>query len=104
MKFRILASIVVLVSLIFAAGSEGAIQAQGEVPNSPQGAEIQADITPLIGYQGRLSINGTPAQGPITMTFKLFTTSSGGTAEWEETKVVTVSNGLFQTALGTSNP
>lgn len=104
MKFRILTTVLMLIILVFAAGSERVIQAQEDDPQSPLSGQIQADITPLIGYQGRLSINGAPANGSYSMTFKLFTTQSGGSAEWEETKMVSVSNGLFQTALGDTAP
>lgn len=104
MKPKVLVSILLLVILVFSITSERGIQAQGEAPDSAFSSEIQADITPLIGYQGRLSIDGVPAEGSYSMTFKLFTAVSGGIAEWEETKVVPVSKGLFQTALGDTSP
>jgi hypothetical protein len=52
-------------------------------------------------YQGRLNVNGTPANGSFDLTFSLFETNSGGTAAaGPVTNLATaVSNGLFTTTI-----
>lgn len=104
MKSKLLFSIVLLAILVLSLSTERATLAQQESAEMIPNSEIHADITPVIGYQGRLSINGSPANGDYSMTFKLYYAESGGTADWQETKIVTVSNGLFQTALGDTAP
>ncbi len=66
--------------------------------------EAVTEITPVMGYQGRLVEAGVPVTGTRTMTFSLFNVQTGGTQIWSETKDVIVSNGLFQTALGDTIP
>jgi hypothetical protein len=62
-------------------------------------------ITPTMSYQGKLVESGSPVTGDRSMTFRLFTASSGGTAFWTEgPKTVTVSNGLFAVTLGDTTP
>ena len=54
-----------------------------------------------LGYQGRLTdASGNPINGTVSMTFKLFTQSTGGSAQFTETQNVTVSNGLFNAGIG----
>ncbi|MCC7361888.1 MAG: hypothetical protein IT317_20560 [Anaerolineales bacterium] len=54
-----------------------------------------------LGYQGRLTdANGLPINGTVSITFKLFTQSSGGSAQFTETQDVTVVNGLFNAGIG----
>lgn len=75
-------------------GPEGEAGAQGDVA-------IADYISPAMSYQGRLVENGSPADGTRSMTFRLWTASTGGTNVWEEgPKSVTVSNGLFDVTLG----
>lgn len=57
-----------------------------------------------ISYQGKLLKNGLPWNGPINITFRLYTVSSGGAAWWTETQTVYVQNGLFSVLLGAVNP
>lgn len=72
-----------------------------EVMNEPS-----AVITPVMSYQGRLVESGTPVNGNRSMTFRLYNAApSGGTLVWQEgPKTITVSNGLFYTALGDLTP
>lgn len=104
MKSKLIFSVMLLTILVLSMSSGQEIYAQQETGEISPNADIQADITPVIGYQGRLSINGSPANGAYNMTFKLYYAESGGSADWQETKTVTVSNGLFQTALGDTAP
>jgi len=103
-KISVSISILMLLILAFTVGSERAIQAQGDLPDAQTAGEIQTIITPLMSYQGRLVEGGKPVTGTRTMIFRLFNVSSGGTAFWTETKSITVADGLFQTALGSSTP
>lgn len=104
MKNRILYLFFLLAVLLMSLGPDGVTLAQQELVVEMDNGDLRAAITPLIGYQGRLVINGILADGAYSMTFKLFTTETGGTAEWEETKIVNISDGLFQTALGDTAP
>ena len=69
-------------------------------------APVQAVFNPEINYQGKLTNaeNVAVADGDYNMEFKLYTTSTGGTAVWTETLTltnkVTVTNGLFSVLLG----
>lgn len=55
-----------------------------------------------ISYQGVLTEGGGSAvtDGDYSLTFRLYDTPSGGSHLWEETKVVTVSKGIFNVILG----
>ena len=58
-----------------------------------------------LNYQGYLAdALGTPLDAPVNITFAIYDFDIGGTALWSETVNVVVSNGLFQTELGFSNP
>ena len=64
-------------------------------------------VAPSIRYQGRLTdSSGSPVDdGVYTMTFSIYDVSSGGSALWTQTSAVTITNGLFDVALGeVSNP
>ena len=71
--------------------------------NQPAGASVEAGIqaTPmeLMNYQGKLLQDGSPYNGNIAITFRLYKQESGGTAFWEETQTVSVSDGLFNATL-----
>jgi len=60
----------------------------------------------IMNYQGRLTDSaGNPLNGTYSITFKLYNVSSGGTAFWTEThSTVSVTDGLFNVLLGSSNP
>ncbi len=69
------------------------------------GAEgIQDTPMHLMNYQGRLLQNGSPYNGNINITFRLYKQETGGTEFWSETQNVSVSDGLFNVTLGTVNP
>lgn len=64
-------------------------------------ASCATALTPQVSYQGRLTDeNGAPLNGSVQMTFALFHEASGGTALYSETESVTVTDGLFDTAVG----
>src|SRR5260221_8198592 len=73
--------------------------------NLPQ-AEATAGINRTINFQGKLvnKSDGTNiGDGTYSFTFKLFDASSGGNQVWSETQSsVTVTNGIFQVALGST--
>ena len=58
---------------------------------------VPAQIT----YQGQLEGSGTPVDGDVTMTFRLFHQEFDGTPLWEETQDLTVSQGIYSVILGT---
>ena len=66
------------------------------------GGAARADIPRKINFQGRLAdAAGTPKTGVFAMTFRLFTSSAGGTACHDETQTtVPVNSGLFSTIIG----
>jgi hypothetical protein len=56
----------------------------------------------LLPYQGRLTdIAGAPLNGNVTVRFALYSDSLGTTELWNESRDVTVANGLFSITLGT---
>ncbi|MCD4737668.1 MAG: hypothetical protein K8R89_00195 [Anaerolineae bacterium] len=58
-------------------------------------------LNPQFTYQGRLTDeNGTPLNGDYSFTFRLYKSDTGGTALYEETKTLTVEDGLFDTEVG----
>lgn len=66
-----------------------------------------AAVAPKVHYQGRLldpSTGQPKPDGTYTMLFGLYTTSTGGSPLWTETKDVTVSKGIFSTLLGDTTP
>jgi hypothetical protein len=57
-------------------------------------------VEPKMNYQGRLlDSSGDPVNDIVTMSFRLYNVSTGGTALWSENKTVQVVSGLFNTNL-----
>ena len=78
-----------------------------------QAAGMQAAAEPattqVLSYQGTLSTaDGTPIDGSIGLTFRLYAAQSGGAALWSEdhsaANAVPVRQGLFQVLLGSLTP
>jgi hypothetical protein len=67
---------------------------------------VQAQVPRTISLQGHLSQpSGSPVGGPVSMTFKLYTVASNGSALWEETHpAVAIGNGVFSVILGSLLP
>ncbi|MCI0694312.1 hypothetical protein L0337_20175 [candidate division KSB1 bacterium] len=65
-----------------------------------------AQIPRTLSYQGVLTDNaGNPRpDGNYTFTFRLYTSLTGGTAIWSESKSLPVKSGLFSTVLGEQTP
>ena len=63
-------------------------------------------INRQIPFQGRVvNLNGTTVvSGSYSFTFSLYTVATGGAPIWTETKNLTVTNSIFGTNLGSSNP
>lgn len=58
-----------------------------------------------INYQGRVTNNGSPIpNGSYSIRFSLWTDAAGGSESWSETQMVTVTDGLFSTELGATEP
>ena len=59
-----------------------------------------------LSYQGVLTdTQGNPvANGNVQLTCKLYDTASGGNLLWSETRQVTVTEGIFDTILGSGTP
>ncbi len=66
----------------------------------------QAQIPQTMSYQGVLTDGGgTPVlDGSYSLTFKIYTASSGGSDIWTETQTVQVTGGIFSAILGSLNP
>jgi hypothetical protein len=68
---------------------------------------ISASAAPqLIDYQGFLEDdNGNPITDTLSITFTIYTASTGGTSKWTETQSsVAILDGLFNVTLGSSTP
>lgn len=63
---------------------------------------VHATVPQTVSYQGYLANSGgTPVTASASMTFRLYTAASGGSALWTETQpTVNVSNGVFNVLLG----
>ena len=71
----------------------------------PSGSpQSQGPSATMISYQGRLTdADGVPLSGDYQMGFALYDVPTGGSPCWEETQTVTVSDGLFNVLLGSTN-
>ena len=92
--------------LLIAPAASADTTAAWDQPNQEQAVvTAQVAATQVLHYQGRLldPATGQPkTDGAYPMSFRLYTSSSGGAALWSETKSVNVSKGLFTTLLGDS--
>ena len=98
-KQRIIVAVLVLGLLLFALAMVPCL-AQGPADEPrPQVEPSQVGVTAVSGYipvQGRLTDDsGNPLDGDYSVTFRLYGVSSGGTALCEDTRSVSVDNGLF---------
>ena len=61
-----------------------------------------ADIPKMINFQGRLTDAGGKfvPDGNYSLTFRIYTDSTGGSAKWTEAQTIAVSKGLFNVVLG----
>ncbi|MEO0097746.1 MAG: hypothetical protein ABIK78_06605, partial [candidate division WOR-3 bacterium] len=66
----------------------------------------QISIPLLLNYQGKLTdpIGNPVRDSTYSITFRLFTTPTGGNAFWTETQTIQTRGGLFHTLLGSVNP
>ena len=79
-------------TLILAAIGMGFTPLLGEVPR-------------LINYQGRLSqVGGSADDSNLTLTFRLYSESTGGESIWQEVHTVTSTDGIFNVLLGSLEP
>ena len=78
------------------------VQAQSEETMQPVEPALSAAASPLFSYQGELrNASGNPiTNASMPMTFRLFTTATGGSACWTENRNVNVQNGQFNVVLG----
>lgn len=64
-----------------------------------------AAVPGVMPYLGRLTdASGNPLNGSQTITFSLYADTTGASALWTETRVLTVANGLFSVNLGQATP
>jgi hypothetical protein len=60
-----------------------------------------AQMPKTLNYQGTLALGSTAVpDGNYNVTFRLYTTSTGGSAVWTEAQLVTTRNGVFNAILG----
>ncbi|TVQ13678.1 MAG: hypothetical protein EA361_09185, partial [Bacteroidetes bacterium] len=63
------------------------------------------NIPQLISFSGRLADNqGNPLNSSLSVTFSIYSVSSGGSALWSEVTNIQVTDGLFQVNLGAQTP
>jgi hypothetical protein len=77
--------------------------------HAPQATPASQVNTGLLSYQGYLTdTSDEPLDGEIDITFRLYSTSTGGTALWSEahteSNAVPVEDGLFNVMLGSLTP
>ena len=65
-----------------------------------------ADVPRQINFQGRLTDSSGKfiTDGDYSLTFRLYSDSTGGSVKWTESRTVTVSKGLFNVILGSDTP
>lgn len=70
------------------------------------GGILYAQVPKVISYQGRVAdAFGNPINGTRNITFRLYSSSSGGSYVWSEThNNVNISNGLYNVMLGSITP
>ena len=62
---------------------------------------VYAAVPHQINYQGYLTATGgTPVNATVSMALKIYDVSTGGAALYTETQMVTVTNGVFNVAIG----
>lgn len=68
--------------------------------------EVKGAVPKMINFQGVLKKgSGQPvADGPYSVTFKIYDAAAGGNVLWTETQSVTTANGLFTALLGAVTP
>lgn len=68
----------------------------------------QADVSPLINYQGYIEIDGSPVANTTPTNYRIefyvYDQPTGGTVLWGEVQTVTVYRGVFNTLLGAGDP
>lgn len=93
---------VIVGSIVVATG----VNAQNDAPDefetaAPTVVDATLSIDSIFQYQGQLlNSTGTPINGVLPMTFRLYSQASGGTALWGQAKSVTVSDGWFTAPIG----
>ena len=100
---RLVSIVAVVLLAVLLTASRARVDPLRAEPPDGDSAGITAATSPLLQYQGRLADPGSGepvADGSYSMTFRLYTVASGGTALWTETKDVAVQGGLFSTSLG----
>ncbi len=65
---------------------------------------VRAQIPQTISYQGMLTTSSAPANGSHLITIVLYDVASGGSALYHEEHQLTVTNGIFNVAIGSITP
>jgi uncharacterized protein (TIGR02145 family) len=68
---------------------------------------IYAQVPQLINYQALLTYPQTNlpiADGEYTITFSIYSVTTGGTSLWTETQIIQTTNGIYSVLLGSLNP
>lgn len=64
---------------------------------------IKAEIPNLIDFQGSLTdTDGNPVSGDVEIIFSLYAVPAAGAVLWQETKTITVTDGIYATSLGST--
>ncbi|HWF43477.1 MAG TPA: tail fiber domain-containing protein [Candidatus Kapabacteria bacterium] len=63
-----------------------------------------AQQSPTISYQGVIQNAGTPVNGTQTLRIMIYETAQGSAPLYSETQTVTVTNGIFDVAIGSVTP
>ena len=106
---RVMVVLLALASAFALAADNVVIAPQSTASHKPQATPYGAEaitIPQMLSYQGKLTDTlGQPVtDSTYSVTFRLFTVPSGGTAFWNETQSVTTKGGLFSVLLGSVTP
>ncbi len=67
-------------------------------------SNLIAQTGPTISYQGQILDSGSPASGSYSIEVLIYNVATGGSPYYTETQTVTVTNGIFNMAIGTVKP
>jgi hypothetical protein len=71
---------------------------------APAAAGAGTDSPLLLGYQGRILDDGQPQSRQVQIRFSLYAGPSGGTALWQETQALGLTDGYYSTFIGLVQP
>jgi hypothetical protein len=103
---RLVVNFILILGLLLtmSVGLSGAQEAQDNPPPADP-ASVSAPVSPMIPVQGRLTnAKGSPLNGDYNLTLRVYEVQIGGTPTCADSQLVSVKNGLFNTAIEGCTP